>query len=120
MMDFLEDLDRLGLRRRRQYDARRTFMSLTLNGGASKDIVRWITHPRPADVFDLYVTPSWEALCTAVSCVRVDVKAGEVVVLRPVAGAENSNRMASDAGSAAAQKEAPQPSQVTGLQSGGV
>ena len=64
--DFVEDLDGLGLRRRRQYDARRTFTSLALDGGASKDIVKWITHPRPADVFDLYVTPSWKALCDAV------------------------------------------------------
>ncbi len=70
--DFLEDLDRLHLRKRRQYDARRTFTSLALSGGAPKDLVRWITHPRPADVFDLYVTPSWDALCFAVE--RIVVK----------------------------------------------
>ncbi len=32
-------------------------MSLAINGGAPKDVVKQITHPRPADVFDLYVTP---------------------------------------------------------------
>jgi integrase len=81
LMDFHEDLQRLGLRKRRAYDARRTFMSLALNGGASKDIVRAITHPRPADVFDLYVTPSWEALCDAVKCIRVELKEGKLVAL---------------------------------------
>lgn len=80
-MDFMEDLDALGLRRRRQYDSRRTFASLALNGGASKDAVRSITHPRPADVFDLYVTMSWEALCGAVKAIRVELKEGNVVAM---------------------------------------
>lgn len=81
--DFLEDLEELGLRKRRQYDARRTFTSLALDGGASKDIIRWVTHPRPGDVFDLYVTPSWTALCDAVSRIQVEVKNGQILALRP-------------------------------------
>jgi hypothetical protein len=81
-------------------------MSLALNGGASKDIVRWSTHPRPADVFDLYVTPSWEALCQAVSCVHVAVKLGEVVALSGEPAA-NSNRMASEAAPETLQEESP-------------
>jgi integrase len=81
LMDFYEDLETVGLRRRRQYDARRTFASLALNGGATKDAVRAITHPRPADVFDLYVTMSWDALCAAVKCIRVELKEGKLVAL---------------------------------------
>ena len=86
--DFHEDLDRLGLRRRRHYDARRTFISLGLDGGASKDILQSITHPRPADAFDLYRTPSWEARCEAVLALRVAVREGEVVRLQSVGGTD--------------------------------
>lgn len=108
MMDFVEDLDELGLRRRRQYDARRTFMSLALNGGASKDIVRWITHPRPADVFDLYVSPSWKALSDAVACVQVEAKGSVVIALRPIPERANSNEIAIRAELGAAKEEGPQ------------
>lgn len=106
-MDFIEDLDDLGLRRRRQYDSRRTFASLALNGGASKDMVRWITHPRPADVFDLYVTPSWKALCEAVSCIKVEQKAGAVISLPAVAVVRNSNQIATEAVPDAIKEETP-------------
>ncbi len=80
--DFHEDLIRIGLRRRRHYDSRRTFISLGLDGGASKDILESITHPRPKDAFDLYRTASWEARCEAVLKVRVAVRQGEVIPLQ--------------------------------------
>ncbi|MBS2031608.1 MAG: hypothetical protein JST54_27165 [Deltaproteobacteria bacterium] len=79
--DFHEDLDRLGLRRRRHYDSRRTFISVGLDSGASKDILQTITHPRPADAFDLYRTASWEARCSAVSCIKVELRQGAVIDL---------------------------------------
>jgi integrase len=79
--DFHEDLDALGLRRRRHYDSRRTFISLGLDGGASKDILQSITHPRPADAFDLYRTPSWEARCEAVTCIKVELREGRLISL---------------------------------------
>jgi len=82
--DFHEDLEKLGLRKRRQYDARRTFASLAMSAGASKDLVKQITHPRPSEVFDVYVTPSWESLCSTVGMIPVVVKGGEVLSLRPV------------------------------------
>jgi len=91
--DFYEDLEKLGLRRRRQYDTRRTFASLAISAGASKDLVKMITHPRPAEVFDVYVTPTWKSLCDTVSAIPVVVKGGEVVSLRPVA-TENGATMA--------------------------
>jgi hypothetical protein len=114
LMDFLEDLDHLELRRRRQYDARRTFMSLALDDGASKDVIRWITHPRPTDVFDMYITVSWKALCEAVNCIQVEVKTGEIVALHPAEDPRNSNRIATEAGSKQANEKGPQLSRVTG------
>lgn len=82
--DFLEDLDRLGLRHRRVYDARRTFISLGMSGGASKDLLMRITHPKSTDVFDLYVTPTWASLCEQVLTIKVQLRGeeGNVVPLR--------------------------------------
>jgi integrase len=112
--DFLEDLDRLGLRHRRQYDSRRTFMSLAMDGGASKELVKAITHPRPGDVFDLYVTPSWEALCRTVTTINVEMEGGEnVIALRPEA-ASPGRILAVDAAPEAHKTETPQPSLVAG------
>jgi len=79
--DFHDDLKRLGLRKRRHYDARRTFISLGLDGGASKDLLQSITHPRPADAFDLYRTPAWAARCEAVGKLRVELREGIIVQL---------------------------------------
>jgi integrase len=62
-----EDLDRLGMRRRRQYDARRTFISLARGDGASKDILRWVTHGPTGDIVDDYTTLPWPALCGEVA-----------------------------------------------------
>jgi hypothetical protein len=80
--DFHEDLNRLGLRKRRHYDARRTFISLGLDGGASKDLLQSITHPRPVDAFDLYRTPAWAARCEAVAKLRVELREGTLVHLQ--------------------------------------
>ncbi len=80
---FHEDLKTLGMRLRRHYDSRATFISLGLDGGASKDILQSITHPRPRDAFDLYRRESWESKCEAVSKVKVELHpdGGEVVAL---------------------------------------
>ena len=80
--DFHEDLVRRGLSKRRHYDARGRFISLGLDGGASKDLLQGITHPRPADAFDLYRTPAWAARCEAVSKLKVDLIEGEVLQLK--------------------------------------
>jgi integrase len=71
---FHRDLEILGLRKRRHHDTRRTFISLAQDGGATKEILRYITHPSPNDAFDLYSTPSWEARCAAVRCLRVTLE----------------------------------------------
>lgn len=56
---FHQDMVRLGLRPRRQHDLRRTFISLRLGDGASKDILRWITHAPEGDLIDDYTTLVW-------------------------------------------------------------
>ena len=76
---FHQDLELLGLRERRLHDCRRTFISLAQDGGASKEVLRAITHPSPRDAFDLYSTPSWEARCEAVLCLGIvrELRPGE-------------------------------------------
>jgi integrase len=68
---FCEDLERLGLRRRRFHDLRRTFITLCLSDGARKDVLRWISHGASGDVMDLYTTLPWPILCDAISCLRL-------------------------------------------------
>ena len=41
---FHEDLSRLGMRKRRQHDLRRTFISLARADGARKDVLERVTH----------------------------------------------------------------------------
>lgn len=67
---FHGDLARLGLRRRRHYDSRRTFVSLAQDGGAPKERVRWLTHT-PGDQLDDYTSPGWGSLCEAVNAIDV-------------------------------------------------
>jgi hypothetical protein len=50
-------------------------------GGASKDILQSITHPRPADAFDLYRTPAWAARCEVVRKLAVELREGRVISL---------------------------------------
>lgn len=67
------DLGKLGLRRRRVHDARRTFVSMAVGSGADKYLLQWITHgPQKVDAFDDYNTPPWHALCAQV--LKLDVQ----------------------------------------------
>ncbi len=84
---FHGDLDKLGLRRRRQYDSRRTFISLARGDGARKDVLCWVTHGPEGDVFDDYTTLPWPTLCAAVACLRIELREGRVL---PFAKAANS------------------------------
>ena len=67
---FRDDLEALGIPHRRHYSTRQTFISWAMAGGASKDMLRWITHA-PGDVFDKYQVPRWETLCEQVACIRL-------------------------------------------------
>jgi hypothetical protein len=81
LQKFHADLAALGLRKRRHYDSRRTFRSIAGDAGAYKETVRWITHT-PGDQIDDYHSPSWESLCSAVSCIPVRVRAARGSVAR--------------------------------------
>lgn len=81
------DLARLGLRVRRQHDARRTLISLAQADGATKETLRPSTHPRPIDQFDEYSSLPWEARCRAISQLRIELLEGKVLQLRAAAGA---------------------------------
>jgi hypothetical protein len=78
---FHEDLERIGLRPRRLHDLRRTFISLCREDGANKELLRWVTHGVTSDVMDTYTTPTWEALCSQVSVLKLDLRRGEVIAL---------------------------------------
>jgi integrase len=68
---FHQDLERLGLRRRRQHDLRRTFISLCRADGARMEILRWVTHGPSADIMDDYTSLPWESLCAEVAKLRI-------------------------------------------------
>src|SRR5262249_38068940 len=70
---FHEDLERIGLRSRRQHDARRSFISLARSDGARKDILRWSTHAPERDQIDFYTTFAWATLCEPVNCARISL-----------------------------------------------
>lgn len=85
-----EDCATLGLRARRNHDARRTMISLARAGGASKDLLEWVTHGPPGDVIDGYTTLPWETLCQQVMAIKIERKQGKVITL-PTAASGGSN-----------------------------
>jgi hypothetical protein len=68
---FHEDLERVGLRARRQHDTRRKFISIARADGARPDVLRWATHGSTGDIVDDYTTLPWSALCGEVAKVRI-------------------------------------------------
>lgn len=67
----LRDLAKLGLRRRRVHDLRRSLITHAIDDGARGEILRFITHGRPKGVFDQYKSPSWKARCEQIVCLRI-------------------------------------------------
>lgn len=66
-----EDLERLGLRARRQHDLRRSFITLARARGARSDVLKAITHGAGKAVMDLYTTWPWATLCEAVLALEI-------------------------------------------------
>ena len=71
---FHRDLARLGLRKRRVHDARRTFVSLCRAGGAQDDVLEGITHAPRGNILSLYTTLPWESYCEAILCLGLQVR----------------------------------------------
>jgi integrase len=66
------DLCALGFRRRRGHDLRRTMISLAQDDGASREILRDVTHGRSKrDAIDDYTTLQWSTVCAEVAKLRV-------------------------------------------------
>ncbi len=58
-----DDLDRLGFRRRRLHDAKRTAVSLLTEDGARDPILTYIVWGPRKNVRDLYITLPWDVFC---------------------------------------------------------
>ncbi len=66
-------LAELEMAHRRQHDLRRTFITLCRAGGATRDILKWVSHGPPrSNIMDDYTSPPWEMLCAQVECLKVD------------------------------------------------
>ncbi len=77
LRQFHGDLIDLGYRARRQHDTRRTFISLCMDNGARKEILKWVTHDHPRnDSFDDYVTLMWTGLCQEVAKLPISIRQG--------------------------------------------
>ena len=80
---FKKELVQLGIRSRRYHDTRHTFTSLAQDGGARMDVVDRISHrAKTREMIGRYTHFSWEALCSAVECIDVDLARGAVVPLK--------------------------------------
>jgi len=89
---FRRDCEVLGLRQRRQYDSRRTFISLAQADGARKDILRWITHGPDGDIVSIYTTLPWNALCEEVAKLRITLRDGRLIQLPKAANARGGDQ----------------------------
>ncbi len=92
--DCQEDLDALGLRRRRVHDLRRAMISLARADGARKDLLEAITHAQRGDIVDVYTEFPWAALCDEVAKLRVARRRVEIVELRAVSAAAGAGPVA--------------------------
>lgn len=82
---FYQDLERLGLRRRRQHDLRRTFITLGLADGARKDVLEAMTHAPRGAIIDDYNSPPWWLLCQELVKLRITLLENQVIELPKVA-----------------------------------
>ena len=87
---FRRDCEVLGLRKRRQYDSRRTLISLAQADGARKDILRWITHGPEGDIVSAYTTLPWTTLCEEVAKLKIGLREGRLIVLPKVANSDGT------------------------------
>ena len=76
---FHEDLERIGLRARRQHDARRTFISIARADGAVADKLHFATHGPNGEIMDDYTTLPWPTLCDEVSKAKISLREGKLI-----------------------------------------
>lgn len=73
-----EDLEMLGLRRRRQHDSRHTFITHAISDGAIKSVLKEVTHGKGGDIMDLYNRTPWASLCAEVAKLKIGPPTGGV------------------------------------------
>jgi hypothetical protein len=74
------DLERLGFRRRRAHDARRTLISLAQADGGRSEVLEYITHgPSESEAFSLYTTWPWETQCEEIAKLKIAVRKKKAV-----------------------------------------
>jgi integrase len=76
---FKEDLNVLSIRRRRQHDLRRTFISLARADGARRDVLERVTHGTRGDIIDMYTEVPWPLVCEEVMKLRVQLAEAKVL-----------------------------------------
>ena len=86
-----QDCDRIELRRRRQHDLRRSFITLARTDGARRDVLEVITHGPRGNIVDIYTTLPWPLLCEEVAKLRVQLLEGQVIQLPKTATASVSD-----------------------------
>ena len=74
-----EDLDTLGLPRRRGHDLRRTFITLAQVDGARRDLLETISHGPRGDIINVYTTFPWPSLCDEVAKLKIELRQGIVL-----------------------------------------
>lgn len=76
------DLPALGLRSRRVHDTRRTMISLARAKNANMDILKRCTHGASRKgIMDVYSELPWELFCAQVSCIEIERRDAQAVVL---------------------------------------
>jgi integrase len=78
---FHADCELLDIRKRRNHDTRRTFISLARAAGARLDMLRWITHGPSGDIMDTYTTVPWTTLCEQVVPIRIQQREDKLLAL---------------------------------------
>jgi integrase len=74
-----EDLDKLGLRRRRGHDLRRTFITLAQVDGARRDLLESVSHGPRGDIVSIYTTFPWPVLCEEVAKLKISLREGKLL-----------------------------------------
>ena len=89
---FHEDCDRIELRRRRQHDLRRSFITLARTDGARRDVLEVITHGPRGNIVDIYTSLPWPLLCEEVAKLQVRLApTGQILQLPKAATATISD-----------------------------
>lgn len=81
---FHVDCDEVGLRRRRNHDARRTTNSLLIADGARDPVRGFIVWGPGKKVSDVYTTLPWETFCEEMAKLKISLREPQVLELRAV------------------------------------